>query len=158
MSCEGRVYELFETSVPQESFLASDVLAMYLHRGAFELVLADEDQEQEPDRWCPRTPCGQEFWQILSQWVWNLRLEWGQLSHPTPLRTTIFAPAVEPSRLSPSEGAATAGEPEDPLVLAEPAAHWARAARPGMFAGADFTRQDNGTLRCPAGQRRQEAG
>ncbi len=40
---------------------ASDVVAMYLHRGAFELALADEDQEQESDRWCSHTPCGQEF-------------------------------------------------------------------------------------------------
>lgn len=184
---EGVVYELFYTSLPQEGFLASDVLAMYLHRGAFETVLADEDQEQEPDRWCSQTPCGQEFWQILSQWVWNLRLEMGQLSHPTPLRTTIFAAAVEPSPLPPSEGVAPAGQSDDPLVRLEPppshpevceplashelapllettaSPHWSRAARPGLFAGADFTLQDNGTLRCPAGhtltvrERRQES-
>jgi len=28
------------------------------HRGAFEPVLADEDQEQDPDRWCSHAPCG----------------------------------------------------------------------------------------------------
>jgi hypothetical protein len=26
------------------------VVALYLHRGAFETVLSDEDQEQDPDR------------------------------------------------------------------------------------------------------------
>jgi hypothetical protein len=61
--------------LPQASFTASDVVALYLHRRAFETVLGDEDQEQDPDRWCSHTPWGQELWQILSQWVWNLRLE-----------------------------------------------------------------------------------
>jgi hypothetical protein len=44
---------------------------LYLHRGAFETVLSDEDQEQDPDRWCSHTACGQEFWQIL----WKSDLE-----------------------------------------------------------------------------------
>ena len=37
-------------------------------------VLADEDVEEDPDRWCSYTACGQELWQIACQWVWNLRL------------------------------------------------------------------------------------
>src|SRR5215831_16165290 len=41
-------------------------------------VLADEDIEEDPDRWCSYTECGQEFWQIACQWVWNLRLCLGQ--------------------------------------------------------------------------------
>ena len=41
----GLVYELFFTHLPQDAFTASDVVALYLHRGAFEPVLADEDQE-----------------------------------------------------------------------------------------------------------------
>src|SRR5712692_2242293 len=39
----GLVYELFFTHLPQDAFTASDVVALYLHRGAFEPVLADED-------------------------------------------------------------------------------------------------------------------
>jgi len=31
------------------------------HRGSFETVLADEDVEQDADRWYSHTPCGQEF-------------------------------------------------------------------------------------------------
>src|SRR5438270_413901 len=32
-----------------------------------------EDVEEDPDRWCSYTECGQELWQIACQWVWNLR-------------------------------------------------------------------------------------
>jgi hypothetical protein len=39
----GVVYELFLTALPQNAFTASDVVALYLHRGAFENALADED-------------------------------------------------------------------------------------------------------------------
>src|SRR5438552_14110781 len=68
-------------------------------------ALADEDQEQDPDRWCSHTAMGQEAWQIVSQWVWNLRLELGHQLHPDPVRTTEFAPALPPAQketLSPS--------------------------------------------------------
>ncbi len=65
---QGVVYELFFTNLPQEAFTAADVVALYLHRGAFEPALADEDQEQDPDRWCSHSPCGQEAWQVISQW------------------------------------------------------------------------------------------
>lgn len=191
----GVVHELFYTALPQEGFGAVDVVELYLHRGAFEMVLADEDQEQDPDRWCSHTPCGQEFWQLIAQWVWNLRLHLGHLSHPTPVRTTLFAPAVQPPLVPPPATSGTARSPEErgegttPILntaqasvrvpgedpseraaslvsheeagTAEPpetararqtAERWARAARPGMFAGADFTSQADGTVRCPAGQ------
>jgi hypothetical protein len=41
----GVVYELFLSSLPQSAFTAADVVALYLHRGAFEIALADEDLE-----------------------------------------------------------------------------------------------------------------
>src|SRR2546421_1367881 len=65
---DGMVYELFITRLASPAFSAKDVLDLYLHRGSFETVLADEDIEQDSDRWCSHTPCGQEFWQIISQW------------------------------------------------------------------------------------------
>ena len=43
----GVVYELFLTNLPQSAFTAADVVALYLHRGAFENALADEDLEQD---------------------------------------------------------------------------------------------------------------
>ena len=70
---DGIVYELFVSMLPFPSCTASDVLNLYLHRGLFETVLADEDVEQNADRWYSHTQCGQEFAQILAQWVWNLR-------------------------------------------------------------------------------------
>src|SRR5437588_3464153 len=148
---QGVVYELFFTHLPQDAFTASDVVALYLHRGAFEPVLADEDEEQDPDRWCSHAPAGQEAWQIVSQWVWNLRLELGHLLEPTPLRTTEFAPPVPEAKehQPPSSGY---GKPSV-------AAPW----KAGRFSGQDFALQSDGTLRCPANQplvaheRRKEA-
>jgi hypothetical protein len=90
----GIVYELFFTNLPQHAFTACDVVELYLHRGAFEPMLSDEDQEIDPDRWCSHSAWGQEAWQLISQWVWNLRLELGHQLEPTPLRTTEFAPAL----------------------------------------------------------------
>lgn len=87
---EGIVYELFFTTLPQQGFTACDVVELYLHRGAFEPTLADEDREQDLDRWVSHSAWGQECWQAISQWVWNLRLELGHQLHPDPLRTTEF--------------------------------------------------------------------
>ena len=139
---EGVVYELFLTALPQDAFTAADVVALYLHRGAFEPALADEDQEQEPDRWCSHAAWGQESWQIVSQWVWNLRLELGHRLKPEPIRTTEFAPALPPTQ---QEVALAA--PRQGYAPAVPGQSW----KHGRFAGRDFVRQPDGTLRCPAG-------
>jgi hypothetical protein len=64
----GIVYELFFTNLPQQAFTASDVVELYLHRGAFEPILSDEDREQDPDRWCSNSAWGQEAWQCIAQW------------------------------------------------------------------------------------------
>lgn len=137
------VYELFFTALPQAAFTASDVVNLYLHRGAFETVLSDEDQEQDPDRWCSRTPYGQEFWQILCQWVWNLRLELGHLLHPRAMRTTEFAPAHE----GVPEVSASAATPQ-PAPAYGPA-QVVQQSRMGCLPGSDFQLQADGTLRCP---------
>jgi len=150
---DGIVYELFVSTLASPAFLASDVLDLYLHRGSFETVLADEDSEQDSDRWYSHTPAGQEFGQILAQWVWNLRLELGYKLSPSEPRTTEFAPvvAVEPSL------------PLEPEPLVEPIAarkptpqvqygppQWARPSFTGGFPGSAFPLQADGTLRCPA--------
>lgn len=135
------VYELFVTRLAAPAFSAKDVLDLYLHRGSFETVLADEDIEQDPDRWCSHTPCGQEFWQILSQWMWNLRLEFGQHLSPTAMRTTQFAPAFasEPTPFSEPTPARVYGSPQ-----------WARRSFTGGFPGSAFALQPDGSLLCPA--------
>jgi hypothetical protein len=85
------VYEQFFTTLPPHAFTPADVLDLYLHRGSFETVLADEDEEQAVDRWVSRTQWGQECWQIISQWIWNLRLELGQHAQATTMRVTDLA-------------------------------------------------------------------
>jgi hypothetical protein len=136
----GVVYELFFTTLPHQAFTASDVVELYLHRGAFEPTLADEDREQDPDRWCSHSAWGQECWQVVSQWVWNLRLELGHQLHPDPVRITEFAPALSPPapHTAPSSGYAS------PAV----GLSW----KAGRFSSQDFTLQPDGTLRCPADQ------
>ena len=80
----GVVYELFFTALPQQGFTACDVVELYLHRGAFESALADEDAELDPDRWCSHSAWGQEAGQIVSQWIWNLRaVRWGISFNPS---------------------------------------------------------------------------
>lgn len=140
----GVVYELFLTRLPQSAFTASDVVALYLHRGAFENALADEDVEQDPDRWASHTAMGQECWQIISQWLWNLRLELGHQLAPDPVRTTEFAPAIEPTPTQETHAQAPA-QGYGPASVALP---W----KAGRFSGQDFPLQPDGTLRCPAGQ------
>ena len=142
---DGIVYELFFTALPQVAFTAADVVGLYLHRGAFEIVLCDEDKEQDLDRWVSHTPAGQEFWQILAQWMWNIRLELGHRLHPTAMRTTEFTQA----QVSPPPPPPPVPDPPASLMYGPP--EWARTARVGIFAGMDFTEQPDGTLHCPAG-------
>jgi hypothetical protein len=89
---DGVVYELFFTALPALGFTAADVVKLYLHRGSFETVLSDEDREQDSDRWSSYTTHGQEVWQILSQWIWNLRQELRKPRQPTSMRLTEFSP------------------------------------------------------------------
>jgi hypothetical protein len=146
---DGVVYELFLTHLPQSAFTASDVVSLSLHRGAFETALEDEDIEQEPDRWCSHSAWGQEAWQIVAQWTWNLRLELGHQLAPEPMRTSEFAPALPPQHehapthpTSPAACVPTSG-------YAPPAT--ATSWKASRFPGTDFPLQPDGTLRCPAG-------
>jgi hypothetical protein len=148
----GVVYELFFTNLPKDAFTAADVVALYLHRGAFEPHLSDEDQEQDPDRWCSHAPAGQEVWTIIAQWIWNLRLELGHQLEPAEVRTTEFAPALQQVKA-----------PEQPLAGYGPptlSAPW----KAGRLSGEHFALQSDGTVRCPAGKslfakaRRREQG
>src|SRR5207249_2285787 len=139
---DQRVYELFFTALPALGFSAADVVKLYLHRGSFETVLADEDREQDSDRWSSYTTSGQETWQILSQWMWNLRQELRKPRQPTSMRLTEFAPPQTESRPSPDLSSAGPS-------FAPP--QWARAARAGSLAGQDFLPQSDGTLRCRQG-------
>ena len=138
------VYELFITTVDADGFLVEDVLDLYHGRGAFEAVLADEDVEEDPDRWCSYKECGQELWQIACQWVWNLRLTLGKMMQGGELREMEWAP--------PTETAPLFFAWEDPPEEYGP---WQCAGESGRaasrFTADAFTLQEDGKLRCPAG-------
>jgi hypothetical protein len=104
-------------------------------------TLSDEDQEIDPDRWCSHSAWGQECWQLVSQWVWNLRLELGHQLEPTPIRITEFVPALPP----PSPHTAS------PSGYAPP--HMGLPWKTGRISGQDFALQPDGTLRCQASQK-----
>jgi hypothetical protein len=87
----------------------------------------------------------------VSQWVWNLRLEFGHQLQPDPIRTIEFAPA--PSEFE-AQQPHTCGYGKPTVVV---------AFKAGRLSGQDFVLQSDGTLRCPANQplvareRRREA-
>jgi hypothetical protein len=68
---------------------------------------------------------------LLSQWMWNLRLELGHRLYPTPMRTTEFAPAQVPSDPVPG--------PSEPAPVTYGPQQWARQSYTKGFAGADFS-------------------
>jgi hypothetical protein len=107
-------------------------------------VLADEDVEEDPDRWCSYTACGQELWQIACQWVWNLRLSLGRTMQSVQLRELEWAPP----KAAPAVFVAEAPPPEE-YGPWQWAAAFGRAT--GRFGAEDFVLQEDGKLRCPAG-------
>lgn len=137
--CGDTVYELFVTDRTAEALTACDVLSLYFARGGFEQTLSEEDREQDGDRWVSGNPHGQEFWQIVSQWAWNLRLRLGALAQPGTLRTTLWseacvAPLPAPSAVTlvpeaaPVVGAPAPTAPAAMAPAAEPPAPTAPAA------------------------------
>ena len=138
------VYELFITTLPVEGFLVEDALDLYHGRGAFEAVLADEEVEEDPDRWCSYTERGQELWQIACQWVWNLRLALGKRMQAEALHELEWAPPKEATLLLPTPEPTP--DEYGPWQLAGDAGR----AR-GQIPGEAFVWQEDGKLRCPAG-------
>jgi len=107
-------------------------------------VLSDEDVEEDPDRWCSYTECGQELWQIACQWVWNLRLSLGKKMQGAALRELEWAPPKEATLLWPTP------EPTpDEYGPWQLAGDVGRAR--GQISGEAFVWQEDGKLRCPAG-------
>jgi hypothetical protein len=151
------------TSLTSPGLSGSDVLSLYYGRGGFEKLLGDEDAEQDSDRWCSWHPQGQEFWQILNQWVWNWRLWAGLAYQPIVPRETLWSPSP-PESLSLTDGQTLTDEPlkltespepsrlvhhsEDEYGEMQVTGGWARSRN--KFSGDDFTLLDERTLKCPA--------
>jgi hypothetical protein len=174
--CDGWVYELFLTSQPAQSLPAATLLELYGHRGSFEQVLSDEDTEQDPDRWCSHRPCGQEFWQLTCQWVWNIRLSLGSVGGGEKVRWTAWqsetaataqgasstqeaqgtggdvgglpqSAAATSASDSPSEALAPEVSSYGPLRLAY---SWMK--QPAPYAAPSFRVGENDSLICPEGK------
>ncbi len=111
------------------------------HRGAFEPQLADEDVEQDADRWWSHSPAGELAWQAICQWVWN-EARWNWLmccSRRNCARLSLLLPLGRPHRrMHRSRAMASLWSPCQGSA--------------GRFSGQDFVLQPDGTLRCPAGQ------
>jgi hypothetical protein len=146
---ETWIYELFLTTLPTDGFPASDVLDLYHGRGAFEGTLADEDVEGDPDRWCSYSPAGQELWQVVWQWVWNLRLALGCRLVDEPIRAIEWAApqvASTPTAVRPPDPPVAPAEPYGPWQWART---WGRAS--GRLGAEAFTVRMDGQVHCPAG-------
>jgi hypothetical protein len=141
------VYELFLTTLPPDGFRAADVLDLYHGRGAFEGTLADEDVEGDPDRWCSYSAHGQELWQVIWQWVWNLRLALGQGLESCSLRSMEWAPALPAAVVDLPLAANETTEEYGPLEWAQP-----HGRAKGGFAADVFSLREDGMLQCPTGR------
>lgn len=150
------VYEIFLTSSPAQRLRAADIVDLYHQRGAFEQVLSAEDREQDADRWCSCTPYGQEFWQIVSQWLWNTRLELGMVGQEHALRWTHWSPSLlsstSPTIPPPAEANTIDEVVEEAVQASYGPLELAQASGParGRFAAQAFTVLEDGRLRCPA--------
>jgi hypothetical protein len=148
-------HEQFVTTLPPDGFLATDVLDLYQGRGAFEGTLADEDRAGDPDRWCSLSASGQEFWQIVWQGVWNLRLAFCAGSTLAPLRCARWRGRPHPRRRARRSASQRLAAPRS-AGAAGRACVWAARMGPSlgrtMGRGAEaFSLQDDGMLLCPQG-------
>ena len=142
-------------ALPQNAFTASDVVALYLHRGAFENALADPRPGTRP------RPLGQPYgkWSRgvanrlsvaprTSGWSWAMCLSQPRYALPCLLPRSHLRTRRPPRRL---------------LFRGTGRQKSLCAGRAGRFSGRDFALQPDGTLRCPAKQslvvheRRREA-
>jgi hypothetical protein len=140
------VYEHFLTTLPTDGFLATDVLDHYHGRAAFEGTLADEDVEGDPDRWCSYSPAGQELWQVIWQWVWNLRLALGRRLVGEPGRAIEWAPPQAASTPAVRRPCDPSAEEYSPWQWARA---WGRAT--GCLGAEAFTLRADGQVQCPSG-------
>ena len=137
----GLVYELFFTNLPQSAFTTADVVALYLHRGAFEPTLADPRPGTRP----------RPLVFSLCEWAASMANHLA-VDLESPSRTGAstgtdsdayrlsFAPAI--ADVSENEASTFGYAPP------EAGLPW----KAGHFSGRDFVPQSDGSLRCPAGK------
>lgn len=124
-----RIAELFATNQNATAFSAIDIVQLYLYRGAFERELGAEDQRTDPDRFVSGNPAGQEFFQILCQYIDNVRLRLGVQTEQACVRTLLFSEAhthsavpvaqTEPEALAEADRGSAALPPYEPVPTTE---------------------------------------
>ena len=140
------VYELFVTDRSAPGLTATDLLGLYFGRGSFETSLSHEDQETDADRWCSGHVPGQELWQLIAQWVGNVRVQMGHAANDPTVRTIEWSPAlpVEPvvghGSEVPQGACGVRGQVCEPVGRGS-----------GKYGPEHFQWTPCGTLRCPAG-------
>ena len=89
---DGWHFELFAVSAGHDGLLPHDVVELYAGRGAFEAALGREDQDCDPDRTLCNGSFGKGLFDLVCQWVSNLRLEMAVAAMPDfSLRQTLWA-------------------------------------------------------------------
>lgn len=73
--------------------MATDLLGLYFGRASFETSLAHET-ETDADRWRSGHGPGQELWQLIAQWVGNVRVQMGHAANDPGVRSIERAPAL----------------------------------------------------------------
>ncbi len=140
------VYELFVTDRAAPGLMATDLLGLYFGRASFETSLSHEDQETDADRWCSGHPPGQELWQLLAQWVGNVRVQMGHAANDPGVRSIVWAPAL------PTEPVLThAGEVSRGACAVRGQVCNAVGRGSGQYGPEHFQWTERNTLRCPAG-------
>jgi len=172
----GWIYELIVTDRTAAEWDVAKVFSLYQERGSFEGALAQEDEEMTTDRWVCFHPQGQEFWQILCQWVWNLRLRLSAEAHDARAEGELVEPDAEATRgepvvLAPAPSTAESSQGQSVAPSDSPAKRIAADAALGddttrmptpspstrveevrhvSFGTGHFTRIDANAVVCPA--------
>lgn len=158
---DGWVYELFVLDLPPSACSAAEAVSLYLGRGLLERALGQEDTELPTDRWICSEGRGQDLFQQLCQWVWNHRVVLGsarmggisvrRMDWTVTVVSQVPEPIVSLPTGIPQSTQTTTDTTEktvtDALTDPTPA-----EATPKRYTAEQFIRDQQGVLRCPAGE------
>jgi hypothetical protein len=165
------VYELFVTDRDRATLRAEEVVSLYLGRGTMEAALGLEDQASQIDRWVSHHGPGQEFWQILCQWMSNERVRLGRYASETPYERTLIwdvpVSSIEPVAVvlpppqepvepfevqeQPDSQTKTVQDPQNEVAPAVGEPVQPCAPKPVRFGIDAFSQHKTGEVHCPTG-------
>jgi hypothetical protein len=161
---DGWVYELFVLDLPPSACSAAEAVSLYLGRGLLERALGQEDTELPTDRWICSEGHGQDLFQQLCQWVWNhrvvlgsariggvsvRRMDWTVTAAGQAPELIVSLPTGIPQSMqTPMD---TTEQNVQPLSD-KPTEPTPAVAEPKRYSVEQFIRDEQGVLRCPAGE------